>query len=212
MLGRTHFFIGISAALAVMQPSSMSTLVAGAGAAAIGGMISDIDSGTSQAHKEADKIMTAAIAITAVVIFADCKFHVGIYERLMRNSSIARLLTGAMAFIIICTYGSGQPHRSFMHSFLSMFMLTACMDVIYPDAAPYFAIAYASHLALDMLNYRRLQLIWPMKRGFSLRLCSSQGLVNRLLLSAGMACVVLELITSIPARRLAERVFSFLPF
>ena len=130
-------------------------------------MISDIDSGTSQAHKEADKIMTAAIAITAVVIFADCKFHVGIYERLMRNSSIARLLTGAMAFIIICTYGSGQPHRSFMHSFLSIFMLTACMDVIYPDAAPYFAIAYASHLALDMLNYRRLQLIWPMKRGFS---------------------------------------------
>ena len=174
MLGRTHFFIGISAALAVMQPSSMSTLVAGAGAAAIGGMISDIDSGTSQAHKEADKIMTAAIAITAVIIFADCKFHVGIYERLMRNSSIARLLIGAMAFIIICTYGSGQPHRSFMHSFLSMFMLTACMDVIYPDA--------------------------------------SQGLINHLLLSAGMVCVVLELVTSIPARGLAERIVSFLPF
>ena len=212
MLGRTHFFIGISAALAVMQPSSMSTLVAGAGAAAIGGMISDIDSGTSQANKEADKIMTVAIAITAVVIFADCKFHVGIYERLMRNSSIARLLTGAMAFIIICTYGSGQPHRSFMHSFLSMFMLTACMDVIYPDAAPYFAIAYASHLALDMLNYRRLQLIWPMKRGFSLKLCSSQGLINHLLLSVGMVCVVLELVTSIPARGLAERIVSFLPF
>ncbi len=212
MLGRTHFFIGISAALAVMQPSSMSTLVAGAGAAAIGGMISDIDSGTSQAHKEADKIMTAAIAVTAVVIFADCKLHVGIYERLMRNSSIARLLTGAMAFIIICTYGSGQPHRSFMHSFLSMFMLTACVNVIYPDAAPYFAIAYASHLALDMLNYRRLRLIWPMKKGFALRLCSSQGLINRLLLSAGMICVVLELVTSIPARRLAGRIFSFLPF
>ena len=97
MLGRTHFFIGISAALAVMQPSSMPTLVAGAGAAAIGGMISDIDSGTSQAHREADKIMTAAIAVTAIVILADYKFHVGIYERLMRNSSIARLLTGAMA-------------------------------------------------------------------------------------------------------------------
>ena len=156
--------------------------------------------------------MTAAIAITAVVIFADCKLHVGIYERLMRNSSIARLLTGAMAFIIICTYGSGQPHRSFMHSFLSMFMLTACMDVIYPDAAPYFAIAYASHLALDLLNYRRLRLIWPMKRGFSLGFCSSQGLINHLLMSAGMVCVVLELVTSIPARRLAERIFSFLPF
>ena len=195
MLGRTHFFIGISAALAVMQPSSMPTLVAGAGAAAIGG--------TSQAHREADKIMTAAIAVTAIVILADYKFHVGIYERLMRNSSIARLLTGAMAFIIICTYGSSQPHRSFMHSFLSLFMLTACIDVIYPDAAP---------LALDLLNYRRLRLIWPMKRGFSLGFCSSQGLINHLLMSAGMVCVVLELVTSIPARRLAERIFSFLPF
>ena len=203
MLGRTHFFIGISAALAVMQPSSMPTLVAGAGAAAIGGMISDIDSGTSQAHREADKIMTAAIAVTAIVILADYKFHVG---------SIARLLTGAMAFIIICTYGSSQPHRSFMHSFLSLFMLTACIDVIYPDAAPYFAVAYASHLALDLLNYRRLRLIWPMKRGFSLGFCSSQGLINHLLMSAGMVCVVLELVTSIPARRLAERIFSFLPF
>ncbi|MFR4441533.1 MAG: metal-dependent hydrolase [Hungatella sp.] len=192
MLGRTHFFIGISAALAVMQPSSMPTLVAGAGAAAIGGMISDIDSGTSQAHREADKIMTAAIAVTAIVILADYKFHVGIYERLMRNSSIARLLTGAMAFIIICTYGSSQPHRSFMHSFLSLFMLTACIDVIYPDAAPYFAVAYASHLALDLLNYRRLRLIWPMKRGISLGFCSSQGLINHLLMSAGMVCVVLN--------------------
>ena len=105
MLGRTHFFIGISAALAVMQPSSMPTLVAGAGAAAIGGMISDIDSGTSQAHREADKIMTAAIAVTAIVILADYKFHVGIYERLMRNSSIARLLTGAMAFIPVHAHG-----------------------------------------------------------------------------------------------------------
>ena len=91
-----------------------------------------------------------------------------------------------MAFIIICTYGSSQPHRSFMHSFLSLFMLTACIDVIYPDAAPYFAVAYASHLALDLLNYRRLRLIWPMKRGFSLGFCSSQGLINHLLMSAGM--------------------------
>ena len=74
MLGRTHFFIGISAALAVMQPSSMPTLVAGAGAAAIGGMISDIDSGTSQAHREADKIMTAAIAVTAIVIWQIINF------------------------------------------------------------------------------------------------------------------------------------------
>ena len=77
MLGRTHFFVGTAVSLAVLHPQSMSSLVAGAGAAAIGSMISDVDSGTSQAHQEADKIMAAVIAVSAVVIILDYKFHVG---------------------------------------------------------------------------------------------------------------------------------------
>lgn len=47
MLGRTHFFIGTAAALAVLQPQTVPALVTGAGAAAIGSLISDIDVGTS---------------------------------------------------------------------------------------------------------------------------------------------------------------------
>ena len=47
MLGRTHFFIGTAAALAVLQPQTVPVLVTGAGAAAIGSLISDIDVGTS---------------------------------------------------------------------------------------------------------------------------------------------------------------------
>ena len=39
-----------------------------------------------------------------------------------------------------------------------------------------------------------------------------ERIISHLLMSAGMVCVVLELVTSIPARRLAERIFSFLPF
>ena len=61
MLGKTHFFIGISTALAVLQPQSVPVLVTGISAAAVGSVISDIDSGTSQAHQEADKVM----AVTA---------------------------------------------------------------------------------------------------------------------------------------------------
>ena len=39
MLGRTHFFIGTAAALAVLQPQTVPVLVTGAGAAAIGSLI-----------------------------------------------------------------------------------------------------------------------------------------------------------------------------
>ena len=169
MLGRTHFFVGTAVSLAVLHPQSMSSLVAGAGAAAIGSMISDVD-----------KIMAAVIAVSAVVIILDYKFHVGIYNRLMRDSSIARLLTGVLGFLVICLYGRDTPHRSFMHSFLGAVMLTGCVDVIYPDAAPYFAVGFLSHLALDLLNRRSVKLFWPWKKGYCMGICSSRGWINHL--------------------------------
>ena len=115
MLGRTHFFIGTAAALAVLQPQTVPALVAGAGAAAIGGLISDIDVGTSQAHRDADKIITATVAVAVLTILAEYKLNLGIYRRLTSDSSVLRLLAGTAAFLLICAYGKQQPHRSFMH-------------------------------------------------------------------------------------------------
>ena len=116
MLGKTHFFIGISTALAVLQTQSVPVLVTGISAAAVGSVISDIDSGPSQAHQEADKVMAVTVSVIGLMLFLEYKFHLGIYERLMKNSSIMRVLTGGILFLIICTYGKDQPHRSFMHS------------------------------------------------------------------------------------------------
>ena len=86
MLGKTHFFIGISTALAVLQPQSVPVLVTGISAAAVGSVISDIDSGTSQAHQEADKVMAVTVSVIGLMLFLEYKFHLGIYERLMKNS------------------------------------------------------------------------------------------------------------------------------
>ncbi len=210
MLGKTHFAVGMASALAILQPQTLPVLITGTAAAAVGGMISDIDCGTSQAHQGADKIMTATIAVTSIVIFIDYRFRFGVYESLMQNSSVSRLLTGLMAFLMICAYGSRQPHRSFMHSFPAMIMLTACMDVIYPDAAPYFGVGFLSHLLLDIFNFRQEKLFWPMKKGFCLRLCSSQGAVNRLLLIVGNVATVVLVITSVPIRRFASLILAFL--
>ena len=173
-------------------------------------MISDVDSGTSQAHQEADKIMAAVIAVSAVVIILDYKFHVGIYNRLMRDSSIARLLTGVLGFLVICLYGRDTPHRSFMHSFLGAVMLTGCVDVIYPDAASYFAVGFSSHLALDLLNRRSVKLFWPWKKGYCMGICSSRGWINHLCMVTGMGILALDLILSAPAARLAGRILKLI--
>ena len=206
MLGRTHFFIGTAAALAVLQPQTVPALVTGAGAAAIGGLISDIDVGTSQAHRDADKIITATVAAAVLTILAEYKLNLGIYRRLTSDSSVLRLLAGTAAFLLICAYGKQQPHRSFMHSFAALALLTACVDIIYPDASAYFAVGFLSHLVLDFFNRKPEKLFWPWKKGFCLGLCSARGLVNRALLGCGMVSLAVILVLSAPEGRLMAKI------
>ena len=186
MLGRTHFFIGTAAALAVLQPQTVPALVAGAGAAAIGGLISDIDVGTSQAHRDADKIITATVAVAVLTILAEYKLNLGIYRRLTSDSSVLRLLTGT--------------------AFAALALLTACVDIIYPDASAYFAVGFLSHLVLDFFNRKPEKLFWPWKKGFCLGFCSARGLVNRALLGCGMVSLAVVLVLSAPAGRLMAKI------
>lgn len=181
MLGKTHMAAGVAASLLLMQPKNIQELVLGTGVAAIGAVISDIDIGTSDSHKEADKIIAmAAVAVTAMIA-VECIWHVGLYRRIMRNSSAARMAVAAASFLIICDFGMKRPHRSFMHSVLALVLLTGCTAIFLPLAAPYFAAAFISHLALDLLNRKGERLLYPWKKGFSLDFCSSKGLVNHLL-------------------------------
>ena len=118
------------------------------------------------------------------------------------------LIVLGILFLIVCTYGKDQPHRSFMHSLVAGFMLNCCVNIVYPDAGPYFAVAFLSHLALDLLNYKRVKIFWPLKKGYSLRFCSADGWVNRLLLWLGPIALAAELIFSAPAVRLVDRILS----
>ena len=155
-----------------------------------------------------DKVMAVTVSVIGLMLFLEYKFHLGIYDRLMKNSSIMRVLTGGILFLVICTYGKDQPHRSFMHSLVAGFMLTCCVNIVYPDAGPYFAVAFLSHLALDLLNYKRVKIFWPLKKGYSLRFCSADGWVNRLLLWLFPFALSAELFFSAPAVRLVDRILS----
>ncbi|SKB89255.1 inner membrane protein [Lachnospiraceae bacterium] len=210
MLGKTHFFVGTAAALVVMEPRTLPIMVAGTGAAALGGVISDVDSGTSVAHKDADKIIAVSVFIIGAVIVLEYFFHLGIYNRLERDSNIARILIGLMAFILVCAFGMQQPHRAFMHSFLAMALLTACVGIVFPAVAPYFAIGFASHLLVDVFNKKGEKLLWPYKKGFSFRLCSSHGTVNSLLMAGGMAVSALYFALSSPIHTAVGKVMTMI--
>ena len=200
MLGRTHFFVGMTSALAIMQPESLPILVAGTGAAALGGVISDIDSGTSQAHKDADKVMGASVLTIAVISVLEWYFHLGITHIIMENSDYFRIVCGILLFLLICSYGMRQPHRAFMHSFAALFTLSGCVAMIFPDIMPYFAIGFISHLFIDLFNRRNEKLLWPMKKGYCMHLCSSKGIVNRMLLTISIIAAIILIYESIPVQ------------
>ena len=98
MLGRTHFLLEQQRHLLFYSRRRFPRLWPVPGAAAIGSLISDIDVGASQAHRDADKIITATVAVAVLTILAEYKLNLGIYRRLTSDSSVLRLLAGTAAF------------------------------------------------------------------------------------------------------------------
>jgi inner membrane protein len=190
MLGKTHFVVGITAGLALLAPGSLQELIVGTGAATIGSVISDIDVDTSESHEKADTIIAVALVAATAVVAVEEIWHIGLFDHLMQNSSALRITTGIAGFLILCAYGKEQPHRSFMHSIAALGLLTGCVYIFFPVAAPYFAIAFLTHLILDLTNKKKMKLFWPSKQGLSLGLFTAQGWINQVLFGVGSLTAV----------------------
>lgn len=200
MLGKTHMAVGVAASLLLLQPHTLPELILGAGTAAVGSVISDIDCGTSESSRRADQIIFVLETIVIGIVVVESHWHLGLYQRLMSNSSVSRIVLACAAFLAICAYGKKTPHRSFFHSFLAGGLLMSSVGVFLPILVPYFGIAFASHLVLDFLNHKGEQLLYPYRKRFSLGICSASGLVNRLFLFCGSVLsvgVTLKLLTGV---------------
>ena len=185
MLGKTHMAVGVAASLLLLQPHTLPELILGAGTAAVGSVISDIDCGTSESSRRADQIIFVSETIVIGIAAVEAHWHLGLYQRLMSNSSVSRIVLACAAFLAVCAYGKKTPHRSFLHSFLAGGLLMSCVGIFLPMLVPYFGIAYASHLALDFLNHKGEQIFYPYRKRFSLGICTASGLVNKLCLFCG---------------------------
>ena len=200
MLGKTHMAVGVAASLLLLQPHTLPELILGAGTAAVGSVISDIDCGTSESSRRADQIIFVLETIVIGIVVVEAHWHLGLYQRLMSNSSVSRIVLACAAFLAICAYGKKTTHRSFFHSFLAGGLLMSSVGVFLPILVPYFGIAFASHLVLDFLNHKGEQLLYPYRKRFSLGICSASGLVNRLFLFCGSVLsvgVTLKLLTGV---------------
>lgn len=189
--------VGIAATLAITQPSGVSELVLAVGAGSLGALISDIDVGTSNSHRDADKITALSVVVVLAVFAMDYFCNTQIIERIIGSSGYLRIIAGLLLFIGICAFGKEEPHRSFMHSFLALILLSFALGLIWEKAVIYFAVGFLSHLATDIFNKKKVRLLYPMKGGVSLGLFHAYGLANDIFFAIGSIVAIIEVIICI---------------
>ncbi len=190
MTGKTHTSIGIFTSLIIAHPTDLKSIVLCAMTASVGAVICDVDVKSSSAHSKLYQvigIMGAAIGLATLANFA---LHINIFEFVTNNSSITRILIGLVALIGICIWGSNTPHRSFMHSLLGLAVINIIVYTISPILSAFFLPAMISHIAIDMLNRKKVGLFYPKKGGVALNACKSDGLVNNVMfMVASLGCI-----------------------
>lgn len=189
---RTHLVFSNVVALGIIQPNNVKDLVVCMTAATVGGIVSDLDIRTSDKHKAVDLMVILFFSLLILGYYFDNKYNYGLFN-MIGNSKYYLNVIGMFVFLGICFYGMHQPHRSFLHSFLGIFLLTGtlyyCFNVIWLP----FLLGMLSHIFLDIFNKRPLRLLYPLKYGFSLKLCNYDSPVDTWVFIISIICLGLEL-------------------
>lgn len=192
MMSKTHIAVGMAAALAISPTGSPEACVAAIVGGSVGGVIADCDITPSKAHKDALIGRLIVVAIAAVALIADRYYNAGLCDYLIGHLGV-QLVMGIVLFAALTFFGAHTDHRSFTHSLVAMAAFCFAVFLICEPLLPYFAMGYASHLALDVTNRQDIRLFWPLRARVSLRLCRAKGVTNTVVMIVGFAAAVLLL-------------------
>ncbi len=198
MTYRTHLAAGYAAVLWTFSPDTIAELILCTGTAAIGSVVSDVDASASRSKNDLAKVSAVTFLSIAGVLAVDHFAGTDIASRFSSSTSLVRLFTGFLIFLGVCIFGEHLPHRSFMHSIAGTAAVTVSFSLILPSAAPYMAVSMLSHIIIDMLNKKKIQLFYPLPKpriGFGI--CSADGSINNLLFYVFGATALIKLILTI---------------
>ena len=192
MLGRTHITAGITTALLIMQPTTLLDFGAAVAGGALGGSICDIDCQRTDFTKDTIKDIISVGVFFSVVLAFDCLTGKGLLNYIYNKFNV-NMLVGLAVFAACCVWGIISSHRSFTHSVVGTALISFSAYLFYPVLGYSLLTGMISHIVLDLLNHKGIQLLYPLKKPkLCLDLCDSDGFVNDILAKVGStACVVL---------------------
>lgn len=192
MTGKTHISLGMLTTLLISKPNSLEDIVLCLGVSSIGSVLSDIDVSTSESSNVFNKTLATLGISIMVLFFAECRWDICIHDSI--NESILRIIVGLIIFLCVCIYGRNKPHRSFMHSLFAIALITIATYIILPKGATYMFISMMSHVLIDVLNKKKVQLFYPINKGVSLNLCKADGIVNNLIFKFSSILLIMYII------------------
>ena len=192
MMSKTHIAVGMASALAIAQTGSVESCVAAVVGGSVGGIIADCDIHPSRAHKDALAGRLIVVGIAVVALLADWYADAGLCGYLVEHLGVP-LIAGVVLFAALTFVGGHTDHRSFTHSLVAMACFCAAVYLACAPLLTYFALGYATHLALDATNKQGIRLLWPLRMEASLGLCHAKGVANKVVMVAGFAAAVLLL-------------------
>ena len=129
MLGKTHVPVGITTALVVTRPTTVSGVIGAVAGGAIGGWICDIDV-RDYSENEGGFLGFLWMSIDVVIALGiDYFLGNGICDYMIRSWSILKIVAMAL-FVAGCVYGLTSSHRTFMHSLVALILFTGLMYFI----------------------------------------------------------------------------------
>ena len=105
------------------------------------------------------------IAVAALI--EDHLLNAGMWNALGSNGQYL-WFAGLVGFVLIGGFASVSSHRGFSHSLLALALFAGSLWLVFPAMTIPFAITFASHLILDLLNKKSLRLFYPAEKGICL--------------------------------------------
>lgn len=202
MNGKTHTAVGVATALTAttlipaMMTSDPKDLVFGIATAAFSAVLPDIDVPTSKSHKQYTAVVYLALTGLFLLLIGSYfnNFAAGkILYSIFGGYNLGQIV-GIIALFILVIFSSKRPHREFTHSIVALVLFSGAFFLVAKKYVLWFAISYLSHILIDLLNKKKVHLLWPVDFGnISFGVCYADGIVSTVMMLSSYLVIILVL-------------------
>ena len=205
----------MAAAFSIVRPETVAGALPVIAGGALGCLICDLDCENKSEKSDSSHWRAVMVLVAAAALIEDHLMDAGMWRSLGQSGNyLVGLLgqsdgypgnspgqvgqylwfVGLAGFVIICVFAGGSGHRGFSHSLLALVLETICLWLIFPAVALPFAIAFASHVLLDIMNKKSVRLFYPAKKGIRLGWFYADRLANKVFEAAGTVWLIAAVI------------------